>query len=58
MSGAFDKRRAKTVVPVPIGTALHQLCSVLPAGRIFNSDDGAAAELPCSAIRDKKKSAF
>lgn len=46
MSGGFDKSRAKTVIPVPPGTALHQLCSVLPAGRLFNSDDGAAAALP------------
>lgn len=50
MSGDFDKRRAKTVIPVPIGTALHQLCSVPPADRVFNSDGGAAAVLPCSAM--------
>lgn len=51
MSGDFDKRTAKTVIPVPIGTALQQLCSVFPAGRVFNSDGRAAAELPCSAMR-------
>ncbi|KAH7836156.1 hypothetical protein Vadar_033223 [Vaccinium darrowii] len=31
-SGGFERRRA-TVVPVPIGTALHQLCLVASMGR-------------------------
>lgn len=33
MSGGVVKWRAKTVMPVPPGTALHQLYSVPPTGR-------------------------
>lgn len=31
--GGLEKSRAKTVTPVPPGTALHQLYSVPPTGR-------------------------
>jgi len=37
ISGCFDKRRAKTVMPVPRGTDLHQLYSVAPTGRALGS---------------------
>ena len=37
ISGGFARRRAKTVVPVPPGTALHQLYSVPPTGRDMGS---------------------
>lgn len=35
--GSFERWRANTVVPVPPGTALHQLYSVPPTGRVFGS---------------------
>lgn len=33
ISGGLERRTARTVVPVPVGTALHQLYSVPPTGR-------------------------
>lgn len=35
ISGGVERRRAMTVVPVPVGTALHQLYSVPPTVRVF-----------------------
>ena len=32
-SSALEESRAKTAMPVPPGTALHQLCSVSPTDR-------------------------
>lgn len=32
--GGLERRRLRTVEPVPIGTALHQLNSVPPTGRV------------------------
>lgn len=37
MFGSLERRRAKTVMPVPLGTALHQLYSVPPTGRALSS---------------------
>lgn len=37
MSGGFERRRARTVVPVPPGTDLHQLYSVPPTDRTLGS---------------------
>ena len=37
MFGGLQKRKPKTVTPVPPGTALHQLNSVLPTGRVLDS---------------------
>lgn len=35
ISGGVERRRAMTVMPVPVGTALHQLYSVPPTVRVF-----------------------
>lgn len=35
--GALERRKASTVMPVPPGTARHQLVSVPPTGRAFSS---------------------
>lgn len=35
--GGLERRRARTVMPVPLGTALHQLSSVPPTGRVLGS---------------------
>lgn len=35
MSGGFERRRARTVVPVPPGTDRHQPYSVPPTDRIM-----------------------
>lgn len=37
ISGGLERRRDKTVMPVPPGTALHQLYSVPPAGLTLGS---------------------
>lgn len=55
MFGDFDKRRAKTVIPVPPGTALHQLYSVAPAGRVWRLDGGVKVVFGCSAMRKMKE---
>lgn len=36
-SGGLERMRVRTVMPVPVGTALHQLYSVPPAGRALGS---------------------
>ena len=46
-SGGFERRRARTVMPVPPGTAFHQLCSVPPTGRRVGEDGCAAAFWCC-----------
>lgn len=40
--GGLEKSRAKTVTPVPPGTALHQLYSVPPTGRDTASEEESA----------------
>lgn len=35
MAGDLDKRTPRTVIPVPPGTAMHQLYSVPPTGRVL-----------------------
>ena len=37
ISGGLERRRDKTVMPVPLGTALHQLYSVPPTVLILGS---------------------
>ena len=37
MFGGLEKRKPNTVIPVPPGTALHQLNSVPPTGRVVDS---------------------
>lgn len=37
--GDLEKRRARTVMPVPPGTARHQLSSVAPTARDWGSAD-------------------
>lgn len=51
MFGGFERRRATTVMPVPPGTALHQLCSVPPAGRHLNSAAGRLVLLVSDIVR-------
>lgn len=41
MFGGLVRRRARTVMPVPTGTALHQLYSVPPTGRALGSGTDA-----------------
>ena len=41
-SGGFERRRPRTVVPVPPGAARHQLYSVPPTGRDLDSPAGGS----------------
>nr|GMD88409.1 hypothetical protein Iba_chr14cCG6750 [Ipomoea batatas] len=56
ISIGFDKRIANTVIPVPPGTALHQLYSVPPTGRLLGCAAFAAAATPsCSAMKSRSR---
>lgn len=50
MLGCFESRRARTVMPVPVGTALHQLYSVPPTGRAMGSGASVFRSLCGSAM--------
>lgn len=62
ISEGFDRRSAKTVMPVPPGTALHQLYSVPPTGRAFGSggvcglDSWSGLDMLKKKIQNNKKS--
>lgn len=44
ISGGFERSKPRTVVPVPPGTARHQLCSVPPTGRDLDSAGGGGRD--------------
>lgn len=44
ISGGFERSKPRTVVPVPPGTARHQLCSVPPTGRDLDSPAGGGGD--------------
>lgn len=54
MSGGLERRRARTVVPVPMGTALHQLYSVPPTGRALGSSSGDRGS-PDMLVRERER---
>ncbi len=48
MFGGFERRRPRTVMPVPMGTALHQLYSVPPTVRTLGSEEGVSSDMLAS----------
>lgn len=59
ISGGLERSRAKTVMPVPPGTALHQLYSVPPTVRALGSTAsgfwGLSSDMLSSLQKEKSR---